>query len=72
MAPSAAVQHLQELAIAHPDDASPASEPENDDERPEVGMGWLSWIVFGALAGWVASLIVPGQATGAADACSTW
>ena len=22
-------------------------------------MGWLSWIVFGALAGWVASLIVP-------------
>jgi len=24
-------------------------------------MGWLSWIVFGALAGWVASLIVPGK-----------
>jgi uncharacterized membrane protein YeaQ/YmgE (transglycosylase-associated protein family) len=22
-------------------------------------VGWLSWIVFGALAGWVASLIVP-------------
>ncbi len=25
------------------------------------GMGWISWIVLGALAGWVGSKIMPGK-----------
>ena len=30
----------------------------------ENGMGLLSWVIFGALAGWLARLIMPGKDPG--------
>ena len=32
--------------------------PSAKAERKEEGMGLLTWIIFGALAGWIASLIL--------------